>query len=95
MKILRYTYIIFALSTVLFSCKKDYLVQNPPNAVPVGSAIKTPNDMADAVNGMYAAMSSNISFGRDIPVLGDLRLITFISAHKIREDTFLKIILRM
>ena len=28
--------------------------------------------MADAVNGMYSAMSSNISFGRDIPVLGDL-----------------------
>jgi starch-binding outer membrane protein, SusD/RagB family len=72
MKISKYTYIIFALGTVLFSCKKSYLVQNPPNAVPVGSAIKTPNDMADAVNGMYAAMSSNISFGRDIPVLGDL-----------------------
>jgi hypothetical protein len=72
MKISKYTSIIFALGTVLFSCKKSYLVQNPPNAVAIASAIKTPNDMADAVNGMYSAMSSNISFGRDIPVLGDL-----------------------
>ncbi len=52
----RYTHLLFALAILFASCKKEFLVQNPPNAVPVSDAIKTENDMADAVNGMYNAM---------------------------------------
>ncbi len=72
MKTTRYTFLIIAVSLVVFSCKKDFLVQNPPTAIPVGNAIVTANDMADAVNGMYQAMTPATLFGRDIPVLGDL-----------------------
>ena len=36
------------------------------------SVTLTENDMADAVNGMYSAMTPATLFGRDIPVLGDL-----------------------
>jgi hypothetical protein len=64
--------IIFIAATLFASCKKDFLVQTPPTAVPVSSAIQTDNDMADAVNGMYASMRASSLFGQTIPVLGDL-----------------------
>ncbi len=63
---------IIAGASVFASCKKEFLVENPPTAVQVAKAIATDNDMADAVNGMYSAMRSSSLFGRDIPVLGDL-----------------------
>lgn len=72
MKINKYICVLIAGATVLASCKKEFLVENPPNAVPIAAAIVTENDMTDAVNGMYATMRSNVMFGRDIPVLGDL-----------------------
>src|ERR1700733_12226259 len=72
MKTIRYTIFIIALSFTAYSCKKDFLIQNPPTAIPVANAIVTVNDMADAVNGMYQAMTPATLFGRDIPVLGDL-----------------------
>ncbi|RYE26927.1 MAG: RagB/SusD family nutrient uptake outer membrane protein [Sphingobacteriaceae bacterium] len=72
MKLKNYLYILFAGATILASCKKEFLVETPPTAVPVDLAIATENDMADAVNGMYATMRSSNSYGRDIPVLGDI-----------------------
>ena len=63
--------LLFAVALSFAACKKEFLVQTPPTAVPVSVAIKTENDMADAVNGMYSAMRSSLLFGRDIPVLGD------------------------
>jgi len=68
----QYAALLFAFAICIASCKKEFLVQPPPNAVPVASAIKTENDMADAVNGMYNAMYNSTLFGTDIPVLGDL-----------------------
>lgn len=68
----RYIYFLFACATLFASCKKEFLVQNPPTGVPVSEAIKTENDMTDAVNGMYNAMYVSTLFGTDIPVSGDL-----------------------
>lgn len=66
----QYIYLLFA-ATLFASCKKDYLVQAPPTAVPIGSSIKTENDLADAVNGMYSTLRSSSLYGRDVPMLGD------------------------
>jgi hypothetical protein len=68
----RYTHLLLAFVMLFASCKKEFLVQTPPTGVPVSDAIKTENDMADAVNGLYNAMYPSPLFGLDIPVLGDL-----------------------
>jgi len=68
----QHIYLLVAITIFIASCKKEFLVQNPPTGVPVSSAIKTENDMDDAVNGMYNAMYPSTLFGRDIPILGDL-----------------------
>lgn len=72
MKNSKYTYLIFALSLIAFSCKKAFLNRQPSTAVLEQNAIKTSNDMSDAVNGMYAAMTSSTWFGRDAELIGDL-----------------------
>jgi len=56
MKTIKYTFLLITISFV-YSCKKDFLIQNPPTAVPIANAIVNANDMADAVNGMYSAMT--------------------------------------
>jgi starch-binding outer membrane protein, SusD/RagB family len=72
MKIAKYTYLILALSLGAFSCKKAFLDRQPSTAVLETNAIKTANDMNDAVNGMYAAMTPATWYGRDVPLMGDL-----------------------
>jgi hypothetical protein len=72
MRFKNYKYLIFGVAVLLSSCKKDFLVETPPTSTPISLAIVTENDMADAVNGMYATMRNYFSYGRDIPVLGDL-----------------------
>jgi hypothetical protein len=80
MKIKRLIYLLLAGATVFASCKKEFLDEKPPTAVPVADAIKTENDLADAVNGMYSAMRASTFYGRDIPVIGDeLADVTYIS----------------
>ncbi|MDB5156425.1 MAG: RagB/SusD protein [Mucilaginibacter sp.] len=68
----RYIYIIIAGILGVTSCKKDFLTNPPPTAVPVSSAINSVNSMTDAVNGMYSSMRMTSLFGRDISVMGDL-----------------------
>ncbi len=72
---------LLSVSVLLGSCKEEFLEQQPYDAVPVGSAITTPEELQAAVNGMYASlrMSTSLSsviqeqsFARNIPVLGDL-----------------------
>jgi tetratricopeptide (TPR) repeat protein len=63
---------LLALTMLVASCKKSFLVENAPTAVQVSSAIMSSNDMAGAVNGMYASMRVSNTFGGYIPVLGDL-----------------------
>lgn len=72
MKFNKITYIIMAVATTLTACKKDFLDEAPSTSVTVTESIKTTNDLADAVNGMYNVMKATTLFGRDIPVLGDL-----------------------
>ncbi|NCD69512.1 RagB/SusD family nutrient uptake outer membrane protein [Mucilaginibacter agri] len=72
MKFNKYIYILMAGVMGITSCKKEFLDEKPPTAVPVADAIKTENDMSDAVNGMYASMRTSNTFGRDIPALGDI-----------------------
>lgn len=72
MKFKTYIYILIASVASLSSCKKEFLDETPPTSVPVVDAIKTESDLNDAINGMYAAMRNYYSFGRDIPVLGDV-----------------------
>ncbi len=71
MRNLKYIYIILAFVIGLTSCKKSFLDEKPPSADPVTVAIKTENDLADAVNGMYNSMRSTNSFGTNVPILGD------------------------
>ncbi|MGI4727877.1 MAG: RagB/SusD family nutrient uptake outer membrane protein [Janthinobacterium lividum] len=72
MKINKLTYILLAGAIITASCKKVFLDEQPTLSVTVTQSIKTPNDLADAVNGMYNSMKQTTLFGRDIPVLGDL-----------------------
>jgi hypothetical protein len=71
MKFKKYIYLLAAGVIGFSSCQKDFLDQKPPTALPIADAIKTENDMADAVNGMYNSMRGTTLFGRDVPVLGD------------------------
>ena len=66
--------IYILLVGVLFTtaCKKEFLNQEPATAVTVETAIKTSNDLADAVNGMYNTMRASGFYGRDVVVIGDL-----------------------
>jgi len=73
MKKFKKLYILLAVAAIgATSCSKSFLDEKPPTADPVADAIKTENDMADAVNGMNNSMRSVNSFGATIPVLGDL-----------------------
>jgi hypothetical protein len=71
MKSNKLIYLLLAGASILASCKKEFLDEKPPTAVQITDAIKTENDLADAVNGMYNAARSSSLYGRDIPVLGD------------------------
>lgn len=72
MKINKLIYLLSACALTVTSCKKSFLDEQPTTSVTVTESIKTPNDLADAVNGMYNTMRATTLFGRDIPVLGDL-----------------------
>ncbi|MGV8093323.1 MAG: RagB/SusD family nutrient uptake outer membrane protein [Mangrovibacterium sp.] len=71
MKVKIYTIII--AGTLLFSsCSESFLERNPSDGVDVTISIQTTADMADAVNGLYAATKSSSFLGRDVQVLNDL-----------------------
>lgn len=57
---------------VLAGCSKSFLDQKPFIDVPVGDAIKTPEEMNAAMNGTYASMRSTSTYGRSLPTYGDL-----------------------
>lgn len=66
-------YILLAVViSMTTSCSKDFLDEKPPSSVVVTDAIKTENDMADAVNGMYNSMRSVNSYGATVPIISDL-----------------------
>lgn len=71
MKIIKTTYLLLAAALVVTSCNKEFLDESPSNSIDAASAIKTPNDLTDAVNGLYTAAKSSSLFGQNVPVLGD------------------------
>jgi hypothetical protein len=63
---------LLSATLLLGSCKDEFLEQEPHSSLPIGTAIKTADDLQAAANGMYSSMRSFESFGRNIPILGDL-----------------------
>jgi starch-binding outer membrane protein, SusD/RagB family len=65
---------IFSLLVLalLAGCGKSFLDQKPYASVPIDEAIKTEAEMGAAMNGVYASMRTAASWGRNLPVLGDL-----------------------
>lgn len=62
------------LGSVIFatSCSEEFLEQTPPSSIDFETAIKTEADLRAATNGLYSRISSASTFGRDIPVIGEL-----------------------
>jgi hypothetical protein len=71
MKTIKITYLLLAAALVITSCKKGFLDEAPSNSIDAATSIKTPNDLTDAVNGLYTAAKSSSLFGQNVPVLGD------------------------
>ena len=66
--------LIFSLALLqgLIACNKDYLDLPPYNAIPVNQAYTTEADLNTAVNGLYATLRNAATFGRALPLKGDL-----------------------
>lgn len=62
------------ISSVLFtaSCSEEFLEQTPSTSVDFETALKTEADLRAATNGLYNRISGSSTFGRDIPVIGEL-----------------------
>lgn len=63
---------LFSATMLLGSCKDEFLEKEPYASVPIGSAITTETELQAAMNGVYASMRTYETWGRNIPVLGDL-----------------------
>ncbi len=55
------------------ACKKDFLIQNNPNAVALNTSFKSPNDVLLAVNGIYQTLRSGNNIGEDSGLWTDER----------------------
>src|SRR5438094_525868 len=55
------------------SCKKDFLVQNNPNAIALSTSFSSPNDVLLAVNGIYQSLRSSNNIGEDSGLWTDER----------------------
>lgn len=64
--------IILASVFLFSSCSESFLEREPSNGVDVTLSIQSVVDLADAVNGLYAATKSSSFLGRDVQVLNDL-----------------------
>jgi hypothetical protein len=63
-----------AFSAILFtSCKKEFLEQDSPNAIPVDNNFQTENDIALGVNGVYQALRSPNCMGESATTWTDDR----------------------
>jgi hypothetical protein len=59
-------------TSLLWSCKKDFLELKPYTDIPAGDAVNSPANMKSALNGAYRTMMGVNLYGRTIPVFGDL-----------------------
>jgi hypothetical protein len=63
---------VLLLVTALTSCKKDFLVLEPPTSVDPGVALGSEADLLIALRGVYAGVRAVDVHGRTLPVLGDI-----------------------
>jgi hypothetical protein len=68
----RFLIIFLVLLQGVVSCKKKFLDLPPYNAVPVDQAYTTEADLSTAVNGLYSTLRNAATFGRALPLKGDL-----------------------
>jgi tetratricopeptide (TPR) repeat protein len=67
-------FIVLGLAALLItSCSKDFITQNPADAINQDEAITDATSMQAALNGVYAAFRSYTLYGRDFPVIGDVQ----------------------
>ena len=64
--------VIWAGILLFSSCGESFLERDPSNGVDITTSIQSATDLADAVNGLYAATKSASFLGRDVQVLNDL-----------------------
>lgn len=67
-----YLIIVIAGATIMGSCKKNYLQQNPNDSLTPEQALKDESGLISAVNGAYSDLRSVSLFGRDFVITGDL-----------------------
>lgn len=67
------------LTTVLPSCKKDFLTEAPVLELPIGNAFETPERVDKLVAGLYASSKSGLLFGGRYLVYNDIRGEDFLS----------------
>jgi len=60
------------LVLILTSCKKEFLIKNPPTALTPEVALATEADLQTALRGTYAGLRASDYYGRTLPVIGDL-----------------------
>jgi starch-binding outer membrane protein, SusD/RagB family len=63
---------IFLALTFLSSCKKDFLVENPPTSLTPGQALASESDLSTALLGAYAGLRNTDLLGRSNILWGDL-----------------------
>lgn len=54
------------------SCKKGFLIQNPPTSLTLETALASESDLSTALIGAYSGTRNTDHLGRTVPVLGDL-----------------------
>src|SRR6478609_7818717 len=64
---------ILSVIILFASCSKSFIEKEPNDSVPEGEAIIDESSMQNAISGMYANMRKVGSYGRDIPVIGDVQ----------------------
>lgn len=72
-KILNKSIQLLSVIILFVSCSKSFIERAPNDSVPEGEAIIDESSMQNAISGMYANMRSVGSYGRDIPVIGDVQ----------------------
>jgi starch-binding outer membrane protein, SusD/RagB family len=62
--------LLFMIST---GCSKNFIDKTPSTSVPLDQALNTYNGIEEALTGLYSNFVGSSSFGRNLPVIGDLQ----------------------
>jgi hypothetical protein len=70
---IKYILIVFVVSGILSSCRRDLLNPAPENTVPEGSAFDRPSRIVNQVYSLYSALKNGAFYGGRYIVYGDIR----------------------